>query len=150
VEELAPFLLRGWTPGGVGIWVLVAAFLGAWWKGLPAVLDAFANRQSKIEERMGKLLEDATARFTREIAAADKRHDDCMEGQQRLLVRIDTLEDKVSEQQECIERQQATIEGLRRQAVQNSVSALRVDGQVASPVIEAALQSLDKIKGVAE
>lgn len=97
---------------------------------------------------MGKLLEDATARFTREIAAADKRHDDCMDGQQRLLTRIDTLEEKVAEQQECIEKQQKTIEGLRRQAVQNSVSALRVEGQAPSPLIEKAIEALDHIPGV--
>lgn len=148
MEDFLPLLTKGWTPGGAGIWVLVVLSLVGWWKGLPAVLDAFANRQSKIEERMGKLLEDATARFTREIEAADKRHDDCMDGQQRLLSRIDTLEAKVADQQDCIERQQKTIEGLRRQAIQNSVSALRMEGQVPSPLVEAAIEALDKIPEV--
>lgn len=150
MDELVPLLTKNWTPGGAGIWVLVMLSLVGWWKGLPAVLDAFANRQSKIEERMGALLDDATARFTREIAAADQRHDDCMAGQERLVARIGVLEDKVAEQQACIEDQQVTIEGLRRKDLQQQVSALRVEGSEPSPMIAAAiarLSTLPEVKG---
>ena len=91
MEEIIPLITKNWTPGGAGIWVLVVLSLVGWWKGLPSVLEAFANRQSKVEERMGQLLEDATARFTREIAAADKRHDECIHGQQELVNEVRRL-----------------------------------------------------------
>lgn len=127
---------------------LIIFGLLTWWKVLPSLIDALANRQSKIEERMGKLLEDATARFTREIEAADKRHDDCMAGQERLVSRIGVLEDKVAEQQQCIEQQQQTIEGLRRKDLQQQVSALRTEGVEKSPMIAAAISRLSKLPEV--
>lgn len=138
--EIASIITKGWTPGGAGIWVLVFMALAGWWKGLPAVLDAFANRQSKIEERMGKLLEDATVRFTREIEAADKRHDECMESQHKMSAEVDRL-------RTCVAEQQETIDGLKKQLIQMQASALRVEGQVPSPLVSAALASLDRIAG---
>lgn len=138
--EIASVITKGWTPGGAGIWVLVFMALAGWWKGLPAVLDAFANRQSKIEERMGKLLEDATLRFTREIEAADKRHDECMESQHKMSAEVDRL-------RTCVAEQQETIDGLKKQIIQMQASALRVEGQVPSPLVAPALQSLDRIAG---
>lgn len=130
--------------GGYSTTATIIVFgLLAWWKVLPAFIDAISNRQSKIEERMGKLLEDATARFQREIAAADERHHDCMEGQRLMALEVDRLRD-------CVNDQQATIEGLKRQIIQMQTSALRVDGQGVTPIITAALQSLDKVKGAGE
>lgn len=143
MEELLAPLLAKWTPGAAGIWTVVALLLLGWWKGLPSVLDAFANRQSKIEERMGALLKDATERFTREIEAADKRHDDCMAGQ-------DTLQREVERLRACVAEQQGTIEALKRQMLQMQVSAIRVEGTSPSPIIAAALSSLDSVKGVGE
>lgn len=143
MEELLPLISKGWTPGGAGIWVLVAISLIGWWKGLPAVLEALANRQSKIEERMGQLLEDTTARFTRELAAADARHHDCMEGQAKMVVEVERL-------RVCVQEQQATIDSLKKQLIQVQVSAIRVECQPASPLVAAAVQSLDRIAGVGE
>lgn len=140
---LASVVLKGWTPGGAGIWVLVAISLAGWWKGLPAVLEALANRQSKIEERMGKLLEDATARFTRELAAADARHHDCMEGQAKMSGEVERL-------RICVAEQQETIDGLKKQLTQVQVSTLRTEGQAPSPLVAAALLSLDRVAGVGE
>lgn len=140
MEHFATLLSQGWTPGAVGIWTIAGGLLVAWWKGLPAVLEAFANRQSKVEERMGQLLEDATARFTREIAAADARHEACMEGQEKMQAEVQRLN-------ACVQEQQATIESLKKQLIQVQVSAIRVDGQPASPLVAAAVASLDRIAG---
>jgi DNA anti-recombination protein RmuC len=136
-------ITKNWTPGGAGIWVLVALALLGWWKKLPEVLDAFSNRQSKIEERMGKLLEDATERFTRELAAADERHADCMEGQQKMVAEVERLRVRVAEQDQ-------TIDSLHKQMIQMQVSAIRTDGQVASPMIDAAMNSLNRLTGGVE
>ncbi len=130
------------TPGGVGIWTLVAMLLAAWWKGLPTFLDAMANRQSKIEERMGKLLDDATTRFTRELAEADKRHEECIQGQERLRVRMEAQGARMEVQDQCIREQQSTIEGLKRQMMSMQVSAIRTDGMAPSPIIEAMIEKL--------
>ncbi len=143
MEEIGALIGKGWTPGGAGIWVLVAMALAGWWKGLPAVLDAFANRQSKIEERMGKLLEDATIRFTREIEAADKRHDECVKGQEELVLEVRRL-------RTCVTEQQETIEGMRRKFATLQTSALRQEGALPSPTIEAMMHSLDNVKGHGE
>lgn len=143
MEELLAPLLAKWTPGAAGIWTIVALLLLSWWKGLPSVLDAFANRQSKIEERMGKLLEEATLRFQREIAAADERHAHCMEGQ-------DTLQKEVERLRTCVAEQQGTIDAMKRQMSQMQISAIRTEGTVPSPIIAAALQQLDNVKGVSE
>lgn len=140
MEQLVEPFLAKFTPGAAGIWTVVALLLIGWWKGLPSVLDAFANRQSKIEERMGKLLEEATLRFQREIAAADERHAHCMEGQ-------DTLQKEVERLRTCVAEQQDTIEAMKRQMLQMQVSALRVEGNAPSPIIAAAMQQLDTVKG---
>lgn len=96
MTEILALFKAGWTPGGVGIWVLVAVVVGGWWKGLPAVLLAFEKKQSGIETRMEELLEAQAERFNKQLAAADRRHDDCMDGQRRIeqnmLERIGKLE----------------------------------------------------------
>ena len=135
--EYADFL-KGWTPGGVGIWTLVIMALVAWWKGLPAFIDAMANRQSKIEERMGALLQQTTDRFSRELADADKRHEDCVKSQEVLRARIEAQDKKIAEQQECISEQQATIEGLKRQMLQMQQSAIRLEGMGSGGIAEVA------------
>ena len=129
---------QNWTPGGAGIWVLVFLSLGAWWKGLPKVLEAFANRQSKVEERMGQLLEDATARFSREIAAADMRHDECIKGQQELT-------DEVRRLRKCVGEQQETIDQMRRKFASLQVATIRTEGMRPSAMVEAAMRSIDNL-----
>lgn len=145
-DDLGPLLenLKGFGGYTTTLAIIIGGLL-AWWKVLPAFVDAISNRQSKIEERMALLLENATARFTRDIAAADLRHADCMAGQDKLLARIDALEEKSAAQQACIEDQQRTIEGLRRGTAQRQVSAIRTEGQGASPMVERAMQALSQI-----
>ena len=138
MEGVLKLVTQNWTPGGAGIWVLVFLSLGAWWKGLPKVLEAFANRQSKVEERMGQLLEDATARFSREIAAADLRHDECIKGQQELVSEVRRL-------RICVTEQQETIDQMRRKFSALQVATIRTEGITPSPMIEAAMRSLDGI-----
>lgn len=123
--------------------ILIIGGLLTWWRVLPAVIEAISNRQSKVEERMGKLLDDATARFSRELMAADKRHDECMEASDRMRSEIDSLRGRVAEQD-------TTIEGLRRQLAQMQVSFIRTDGLTPSPMIEAAAARLDDVRGSGE
>lgn len=133
------------TPTTVGTWTLVVMGLGMWWRGLPALIDAIANRQSKIEERMQGLLDRSTERFAREIEAADERHESCMEGQRKLIKRLEEVEAAREEDRKLINEQTRTIEALNHKITQMQVSAIRVDGQAPSPMIEAAIRSLDEI-----
>lgn len=64
--------LPGWIQ--VGIWVLIL------WKGLPSVLDAWTNRVSKEADRTDREI----ARLERQLLEMDKRHEDCMKGQDSL------------------------------------------------------------------
>lgn len=82
---------QGWTPGAIGVWVLVAAVVTAWWRGLPSVLDAFERKQSGIELRTEALLDAQAKRFAEQLAAADDRHDECMEGQKALRAEMEIL-----------------------------------------------------------
>ncbi len=88
--------LKGWGGYTTTVTLIVGGLL-SWWKVLPALIEAISNRQSKIEERMGKLLESATTRFETQLAASDKRHADCMEGQETLRKRIVALEEEVDQ-----------------------------------------------------
>lgn len=67
---------------------LLAVFLLGFWKALPSVLDAFERRQSGIEVRTEALLDAQAKRFEAQLAQADARHDECMEGQKELRVEM--------------------------------------------------------------
>lgn len=136
--------LRGLGGYSTTIALIVGGLL-TWWKVLPSIIDAIANRQSKIEERMGSLLDDATARFTRQIAEADQRHADCMEGQRKLVARIDEQDAKIAEQSRTIGAQDETIAGLRKQFSQLQASAVRLDGTSVSDIARGVVDSLDRI-----
>lgn len=97
IEALEAHLTSGWTPGAVGVWTLVAAALGMWWKGLPAVIDAFERRQSGIETRTEALLDAQATRFNAQLAQADDRHEECMEGQKKLREELDQLRKEYNE-----------------------------------------------------
>jgi len=84
-------LTGGWTPGAVGIWTLVAGVIGLWWKGLPAIIDAFERKQSGVELRIAGLLDDQAKRFNEQLGQADDRHDECMEGQRQLRIEMAAL-----------------------------------------------------------
>lgn len=145
MEEILAKLAAQFTPDVIGVWTLVALVLLGWWKGLPGVLDAFANRQSKLEERMQALLDRSTERFEREIAAADERHDACMEGQKRLMIRVEELERGRDEDRKVIAEQTRTIEGLNHKITQMQISALRTDGMAPSPLIKGVMDRLDQL-----
>lgn len=127
IDEFA-VLLRGWTPGGVGVWVLVGAVLIAWWKGLPAVLDAWSN--SVARERADR--ERAIERLEGQIRAADGRHSECMEGQRKLREEIDRL--------------QNVITGMVLQMRQMQLASINGDpiAPAVAPEFVALLQALDK------
>jgi hypothetical protein len=61
------------------------------WKALPSVLDAFERKQSGIELRTEALLDAQARRFEAQLAAADSRHDECMEGQRLLRAELAEL-----------------------------------------------------------
>ena len=145
MEEILEKLAAQFTPGAVGVWTLVIMALVGWWKGLPGVLDAFANRQSKIEERMQALLDRSTERFEREIAAADERHNDCIEGQRRLMERVDELEREAMVSRKIINEQAHIIEGLNHKITQMQISALRTEGIAPSSMIQSAMDTLSRL-----
>lgn len=127
------------TPGGVGIWALVALCLMAWWKGLPAVIEVIANRQSAIEQRMGILLEQTTERFMRQLEEADHRHEECMRGQESLRERIVVLERDLRDANQH-------IAGLNRQLAAMQISTVRVTPSMQpSQDIVDMMDRLDKI-----
>lgn len=97
IEILEGHLTSGWTPGAVGVWTLVATALAMWWKGLPAVIDAFERRQSGIELRTEALLDQQATRFNAQLAQADDRHEECMEGQKKLREELDQLRKEYNE-----------------------------------------------------
>lgn len=124
---------------------LVIIGLLTWWQVLPKLIDAITNRQSKIEGRMAALLDSATERFEKELAAADKRHEDCMAGQQRLIARIDEQDEKLSEQSRLIDSQQDMITGLKKQLRQLQVSAIRQEGHPISEMAQRAVEALERL-----
>lgn len=81
--------------GDVAAWfrflALLSVFLLGFWKALPSVLDAFERRQSGIEVRTEALLDAQSKRFAEQLAQADARHDECMEGQKVLRAEIAEL-----------------------------------------------------------
>lgn len=92
LNDLPQFLTQGWTPGGVGVWFLVASTLGLWWRGLPAVLEAWTNRLDKERGHREREIE----RLERQIRDADDRHDECMKGQAALRREIDDLRKRIA------------------------------------------------------
>ena len=144
MEAILASLTTKFSPGAVGV-SLVALVLLGWWQVLPKFIEAFANRQSKLEERMQVLLDRSTERFQRELAAADERHDACLEGQKRLMIRVEELERGRDEDRKLIAEQTRTIEGLNHKITQMQISALRTDGMVPSPLIKGVMDRLDQM-----
>lgn len=144
------------TPGSVGIWVIVLLGLAAWWKGLPSVIEAITNRQSKIEERMEARLKQADERFAEQITAADGRHADCVRETDRLRQRVNDQDQRIEHQAHRITELEEQVsaardqnEGLKRQIVQMQVSTLRVTPDAAPDGIMAhMLEQLDKVTTV--
>lgn len=143
--------MEGWLDllKGIGSYgtpaTLVLIGLLTWWQILPKLIDAISNRQSKIEERMGLLLDNATERFEKQLADADRRHDDCMKGQRQLVGRIDEQDKKLSEQSRLIDAQSDMITGLKAQLRQLQVSAVRLDGTGITDIARGVVEALDHL-----
>lgn len=71
--DIGSWIRQTLTLGSVGIWTLVIMALGAWWKGLPAVLLAYDMRLSKRDERINAEFE----RYGRLLKESDDRHEEC-------------------------------------------------------------------------
>ncbi len=124
MEEIVPFLAK-FTPGAAGIWVLVIMGLVAWWKGLPAVIEAIANRQSKIEERLGREMDAMSQRWEARLEAADKQHQECVKGQEALRERTNKQDVIIAKQNETIANQTKQISDLT-----DKVSALKITNEM--------------------
>lgn len=132
MEGLTPIvdaLSKGWTPGGVGIWVIVLTMLTGLWKGLPAVLDAWSNSVARERENREKEVaaerghrEREISRLESQIAASDKRHEECMEGQKALRAEI-------AEQNKTIS---ALVLGIRQMQLSGSVGVTEFPASMAS------------------
>jgi len=139
-----------WLKGLGGYTTTVTLIIGGlltWWKVLPSLIDAISNRQSNIEHRMGELLASATERFEKQLASADKRHDDCMAGQERLVARINEQDVKIAELSRTVEARDEVIAGLRKQFTQLQTTAIREEGKhpVLAPMAAAAIEALGSV-----
>lgn len=139
MTEVLALLGRGWTPGAVGIWVIVATLLLGLWKGLPGVLDAWGNSVAKERdhrEREIKRLED-------QISAADGRHNECLEGQRALRDEIEIMRRAHAEE---ISGLHGIITGMvvQMRQIQMTAASLSSDGNM-SPALAAMFDQLDRI-----
>jgi len=152
MDGLEKLILSNWTPGGAGVWVLVIFCLIAWWKALPAVIDAISNRRSKIEERLGAEMDAMAKRFTEQIAAADSRHDDCIRGQTELQQRITAQDGVIAQQNDTIARQSNTIVQLSDQVAGLKTSNQQLQMSLASSLSNGESRAIDKaldtLKGI--
>jgi uncharacterized coiled-coil protein SlyX len=138
-----PFM-KEWTPGGVGVWVLVLMFAGTLWRGLPKVIDAIANRRSKIEERLSVEMDAMAARFSGQIVDADHRHEECIRGQEALRSRIDGQDKIIATQGETIAKQNQTISAQSQTIFElnNDLQGLRAQHRQAGQSIVELLPSV--------
>lgn len=162
LDGIETWFVNNITVGGAGVWVGVALFFRFTWVGLPAVIEAFANRQSKIEERLGAEMDAMSKRWEERIAAADRSHEDCMKGQEALRNRIDEMDKTISNQNQTIAMQSRTVAeqtqtitdlnakvaGMTAQAQQTTASVLRAfpDPDNMSPQLAKAVRTLKEIK----
>jgi len=63
-----------------------------WWKGLPAVMQAWHSGADKEREHREREIN----RLEKQIIASDERHEDCMAGQARLREEIDSLRAQIA------------------------------------------------------
>lgn len=125
MTDFIAWVENGVTPGAIGVWGLLAAFLIAWWKGLPPVIEALVNRQSKIEERLGAEMDAMSRRWEERLETADKQHKACHEAQEALRERVVAQDGIIAQQNDTIARQTAQIVGLTEK-----VSALKITNEM--------------------
>ncbi len=121
------------TVGGVGVWATFGMLLLAWWKGLPkfipTVITAVTERNKALAEGFDFQIE----RLETQLAASDKRHADCMAGQDSLRREVDEL--------------RRAYETLRTQWLQQQSSIVAtLPGSVVSQTIQEASQRADVIR----
>ena len=92
MSELFKIATENWTPGGIGIWLLLASTLGIWWKGLPSVMQQWHAGVDKEREHREREI----TRLEKQIIASDDRHEECMAGQARLREEIDRLRAQIA------------------------------------------------------
>lgn len=140
LEATEHFTLPTWA-GSVPTWLMALSFLGILWKGLPAVLDSWANSVAKEREhrereiqRLENQIEARDRRLEEQQAASDKQHQECLDGQRTL--------------REEVNRLQGVISGMVMQLRQMQLSAanLGVDAAL-PPAFSSMLESLDKPRG---
>jgi len=119
-EEVFALLRNGWTPGGVGIWVLVLMTGVGLWKGLPAMLDAWTRRADAEAIR----IDNEFKRLERHIEAGERRHSECEE-------RCKALQD--------------TVAGLSRQMRQMQLSAVRLGADEPPTITATLIAELDRL-----
>jgi len=151
--------IKGYGGYSTTLVVIVFGFL-TWWKVLPSLIDAIANRRSKIEERLGDEMEAMSARFMAQIAAADGRHEDCIKGQNDLRDRMSAMDLTIAEQNKTIAKLtslstdqartitelNAQVAGMSAQARQATVSVLRsLPSEDMSPQMRDMKRKLDNL-----
>jgi hypothetical protein len=140
-------LTKGWTPGATGIYGILVLLLLGWWKGLPTVLDSWSKRLDA--ERIARLAaikaerehaEHEIARLERQIALADERHAECMDGQKAMRHEIAEMQVRHATE---ISRLQALISGMVMQMRQMQLSAIGEKIAPPSPEISALLRAIN-------
>lgn len=151
MEEIIPFLAK-FTPGAAGIWVLVVMGLVAWWKGLPAVIEAIANRQSKIEERLGQEMDAMSKRWEARLEQADKQHQECHAAQEVLRGRINDQDRIIAMQNETIAQQSKTMaaqnEKLTAQDIVNRQLQIALAERLDNGDESAINRAIDKLRNI--
>lgn len=139
MTEIIAILSKGWTPGAVGIWVIVATLLLGLWKGLPAVLDAWGNSVAKERDHREREI----TRLEGQISAADDRHNECLEGQRSLREEIEQMRRSHAEE---IGGLHQIITGMvvQMRQIQMTAASLSSDGNM-SPALLAMFDQLDRV-----
>lgn len=139
VTEVLALLGKGWTPGAVGIWVIVATLLLGLWKGLPGVLDAWGNSVAKERGHREKEI----TRLELQISAADARHTECLEGQRSLRDEIEQMRRSHTEEIGGL-HQIITGMVIQMRQIQMTAASLSSDGNM-SPALSAMFEQLDRV-----
>jgi len=92
MDEILAVALKGWTPGAVGIWLILGSLLAALWKGLPSVMDAWSNSVGREQAQREREI----TRLENQIIASDKRHAECEDAQRGLREEINRLQQLIS------------------------------------------------------
>ena len=118
---------------------MAISFLGILWKGLPAVLDSWANSVAKERDHREREIK----RLEGQIAAADDRHNECLEGQRALRDEIEQMRRAHSEE---IASLHGIITGMvvQMRQIQMTAASLSSDGNM-SPALMSMIESLDRI-----